>query len=251
MKKIIAILTISLLFTMNITGCTIGGGNKIIPKDNVGNSADTGIRDQSLWQEYENSRFGYSIRFPKAWYKGNSSQNNDGIALHIDESDFDIRVYGANYIDGTSKPYSNLDKEGFKKEDIKLNQGETATLITGEEDNMSVYEMVFVSNNFEYHFYAKVSNEYATEYEDVIIDVIKTFNVSLQGEEKEPTVTDNTNNDKTNTNSNIDNNINDKDNSLEEIIKDKQQKVIGAISELDMGKLAEYVHPEKGVRFTP
>src|SRR5690606_31426565 len=105
MKKIIAILGVSLLLTMNITACTVGGGSKVIPRENTENTKDIGIRDQSQWQEYENSRFGYSIRFPKSWYKGNSVQNNDGILLHIDDSNFDIRVYGANFIEGISKPY--------------------------------------------------------------------------------------------------------------------------------------------------
>lgn len=260
MKKIIAILGVSLLLTMNITACTVGGGSKVIPRENTENTKDIGIRDQSQWQEYENSRFGYSIRFPKSWYKGNSVQNNDGILLHIDDSNFDIRVYGANFIEGISKPYANFEKGGFKKEDIQLNNGDTATLITGKEDQMAVYEMVFLLNDFEYHFYSKVSEEYAREYEDVILNVIKTFKVTQEAEEKEPSKQEGGNKTNTKNNQGTANNKsnkpstnagNNKPKSPKEIIKEREEKVIQIISEFDVDQLAEYVHPEKGLRFTP
>ena len=39
--------------------------------------------------------------------------------------------------------------------------------------------------------------------------------------------------------------------AAEQIIKEKSEKVIGLIAARDFKKLADYVHPEKGLRFTP
>ncbi|MTI47618.1 MAG: hypothetical protein FH761_07235 [Firmicutes bacterium] len=228
-KKILTIFTVLISLTIIASGCSTQQPNKTIDKDKVDDISDSGIRDQLQWQEYVNSRFGFSINFPKTWYKGDSSQNNDGIVLHTDNSSFDIRVYGANYLEDISKPYKNSEKDGFTKSDIKLNSGQTATLITGEENDMDIYEMVFVKDNIEYHFYAKVTKEYANEYDDVILNVIKTFNPGVEGEEKSSIEED----------------------TAQEIIKDRANEVMNIINEGNMEELAQYVHPEKGVRFTP
>lgn len=229
LKKSI-IFTCLLLFLLILVGCSSENLSKVISKEQVGAISDTGIRDKSQWQRYENSRFGYSVNFPKTWYKGQSTQNNDGIVLHVgDSSSFDVRVYGANYVEGVSQPYKNAEENDLKREEIVLNLGKTAVLMTGNVDDMSVYEMIYVEDRFEYHFYAKVSQEYAQEYEDVIIDVIKTFNPSIVGTEKEPSKSEN----------------------LEKIIQERSDRVIDLISNSNMSELADYVHPEKGVRFTP
>jgi len=120
MKKLIKILTIIFTVSIIVVGCGIDQSNKVIPKDKIEDIANSGIRDQSQWKEYVNSRFGFSISFPKEWYKGNVSQNNDGIVLNVDNSNFDIRAYGTHYLEGFSKPYKNLEKEGFKKDHIEL-----------------------------------------------------------------------------------------------------------------------------------
>lgn len=184
MKKLFSFFIVLLAFSLLITGCSSKINSKVIPNEKVENISKAGIRDESQWQEYVNRRFGYSIRFPKIWYRGSSSQNNDGIIFYTDNPKFDIRVYGTHYLEGFSKPYRNLDKEGFSSEDITLNNGLEAKLITGSLDDMRIYEMVYVKDNIEYHFYAKVSNEYAKEYENLILNVIKTFNPLIEGEEK-------------------------------------------------------------------
>lgn len=229
MKKFNVIVSILLVLVAAITGCGTEQPNKVVPKEKVEKEQQMEIKDKSQWQEYVNSRFGYSINFPKTWYKGSSSQNNDGIVLHAENKSFDIRVYGSNYLEGFSKPYSNLEKEGFNEKEIILNNGQSAKLITGEEDDMLVYEMVYLSGSVEYHFYAKVSKEYASEYEGVILEVIKTFNPDLRGEEK-PFI---------------------EENEAKKIIEQKTKKVINAIAKSAMEELSGYIHPQKGVRFTP
>ncbi len=221
MKKLI--LPVLLILTLAITGCNTDQPN------NTEDKTEESIQDKSQWQEYVNSRFEYSIKFPNIWSIGNKSQNNDGTTLNVENKNFDIRVYGTNYLKDISKPYSTLEKEGFSEKDIKLEGGQEAKLITGEEDGMLLYEMVYISQNIEYHFYAKVSEEYAREYENVILDIIKTFDPSLKGEEKTST----------------------EDNIAKKIIEEKSEVVLSAIAKSDMEQLSKYVHPQKGVRFTP
>lgn len=130
-----------------------------------------------VYKEYVNDRFNFSIAIPENWPVGNQSQNMDGIVLFEDDEAIDIRIYGANYMEDISEPYKNGEKEGFTKEEMVLDDGEKAIIIKGQENDMIHYEMVRVYNDIEYHFVAKVPEEFFNENRDVLRKLAKSFKV--------------------------------------------------------------------------
>lgn len=136
-----------------------------------------GKNDKLNWQEYKNSRFNYSIKFPTDWSKGKEAQNGDGITLFPENEEIDMRVYASNYLEGVSDPYKNAKKRGFKKSTISLNGGKEAELITGREDEKVYFEMLYLTDEIEYHFIARTPKDFFKKEESKLKQVVKSFKV--------------------------------------------------------------------------
>lgn len=143
----------------------------VVAKETISSKPD----DLQDWQQYVNSRYDFTISFPPSWPRGEESENGDGIQLYIGNPDIDIRVYAAHIIEGISEPYSNANRPGFRQQRIQLNNGRGADLIIGRETSIVHYEMVVVSNDIEYHFYARVTEEFYKQNEQTLLETAKGF----------------------------------------------------------------------------
>lgn len=129
------------------------------------------------WHRYVNSRYHFAVSVPESWGNGVESDNGDGIRFFGDDPDLDIRVYATHIIEGISDPYQNAHRPGFEHHRIKLERGQDAVLIIGTADGMRHYDMVLVENNIEYHVYAHVTEHFYRQNEQVLREVVDSFDL--------------------------------------------------------------------------
>ncbi|MEW4372098.1 hypothetical protein [Paenibacillus kandeliae] len=128
--------------------------------------------------KYINERFGFSIEYPASWKAGEEAFNGDGKSLYINNPDVDIRVYGANYLEGISDPYHKQEK-GMKRKKVILDNGKQALLVTGKQNNHMMYDMVYMSKDgATYHFYADVPQTFFDTNQKLLLQVAKSLDFS-------------------------------------------------------------------------
>lgn len=139
-------------------------------------SAQESTPTPTQFNEYSNTRYGFSIKYPSEWRTGEESDNGDGKILYVGNQDVDIRVYASNYLEGISDPYHQKDNKNVQLQKIKLDNGKESTLILGKHNNKVLYEMVYISKqDVEYHFYANISEKFFQDNEKVLFKVAKSM----------------------------------------------------------------------------
>lgn len=136
-------------------------------------SSDSTKSDE--WQTYSNARYGFSVKTPPNWTRGEESTNGDGTKLYIGNPDVDVIVYGTQYMPDISNPFTNAQNSGLKLQFIKLDDGTEADLYIGKSKGLVYYQMFFLENEFEYHFNATVTEEFFKNNEQTFLKVIKSY----------------------------------------------------------------------------
>jgi hypothetical protein len=129
---------------------------------------------QDDWQVYVNTRFRFSIRFPRTWSRGEESFNGDGAPLYAGNLDVRVSAYGS-YLYPGADPYERQFRPGFRSQRIKLDSDLDAVLIVGRENDRVVQDMVLLSRDVEYHVYVEVDDRFWRENEAVLMSVIRSF----------------------------------------------------------------------------
>lgn len=125
---------------------------------------------QGEWEIYTNSRFGYTINYPKDWKEGNEADNRDGKALHKDK-DNEILVYGTLQ----SSTFSTRDTP-IEREVFVLNDGKEATeLKYKDKDSKITYIVFFEEDGTQYTFDARLSEDFYSVNEQLLQEVAKSF----------------------------------------------------------------------------
>lgn len=132
---------------------------------------------ESIWQTYSNTRFGYSINYPKDWKSGKEAENRDGKALHKDDTN-EILVYGTLSPSTFSTQNTPVEREVFI-----LSDGRKASeIILKDEENKIRYIVFFEDEGKQFTFFAKVSDRFFQENEQLLQDIAKTFK-RIKGDE--------------------------------------------------------------------
>jgi len=144
------------------------------PSPDVQHSPAPTGQEITLAQQYTNSRFGFSVRYPDSW-EAVESQNGDGVTFDTSDSSQEIRAYGTNYMSEVSEPYSRAKQEGFTLTEIELDSGIRVSIIQGQEDYRYIYEMVTVHGQTEYHIVFDLTQDYYDANQPLIEAVTDSF----------------------------------------------------------------------------
>ena len=134
-----------------------------------------GTIDTSSWQIYFNRRFGFSIRFPESWTRGQEATNGDGIILNVDEVDAYISAYG------NLNPWLGIDsyglakRDGFRRSNIVLDNGTEGVLIVGREGSNIQYLMVVARSDEAYFFDAKMTEDFYRVNQSLLMHIAKSL----------------------------------------------------------------------------
>jgi len=154
----------SIIFTFIILFFLVACSADETPDDNVG------------WENYLNSKFGFSVKYPANWSIGEESDNGDGINLYVGNPDVSVLAYAYHYIE-VSNPYESAEKDGFTRQRLILDNGKSADLILGKLDQKIFYELVLIENDVVYNVFAEVSDSFFEKNEDKLLKVVKSLDV--------------------------------------------------------------------------
>ncbi|HEY9809931.1 MAG TPA: hypothetical protein V6D13_11445 [Halomicronema sp.] len=162
-----------LIFTILLTSCST---NLETSPPNI-NTPTTKISQQENWQEYINQRFGFSIKFPKSWPRNQGTPDGNGIFLYGNDPNIDIRAYGS-VSNPFTEPYGGqFNDPNLKRQNITLDNGKQATLITGKENDSILYFVVLEQAGIFYQLEAHVTKQFFTENEKTLLKVAKSLNI--------------------------------------------------------------------------
>lgn len=135
-----------------------------------------GNDEASTWHTYVNGRFGFSVRFPSDWPRGQEADNGDGIRFYDGEPTALISAFASHYAIH-SVPYHRAGQPGFRTEPFKLDDGTDARLIVGSEAEMTIRDMVVIARGVEFHVYAQMSEAFYRTNDLTILRVMKGLQI--------------------------------------------------------------------------
>ncbi|UTR11984.1 hypothetical protein MM300_06730 [Evansella sp. LMS18] len=123
------------------------------------------------WSTYENERFGFQVNYPSEWHIGQEPDNGDGVELYYVGAD-QIYVF-ARHFDGEYPSDLGLFEE------LETDSGQEAFLHTQLTDTgMVFYSVAMFTEDKEYRLNAEVSEEFFEEYEQVLREMARSFQVA-------------------------------------------------------------------------
>lgn len=151
MKRGIGVLLILVSFALVGTGCDkpkqqevvsntvkpVESKEESMPKTENGMAKSGTIKANEVQSEkiiYQNGRFGYQIEYPKEWGEPMESENGDGFVL-LEDTMYDISVYGSYLIDDSFEEYLQTYYEGWDYVETKILGADISYLLeyTGED----------------------------------------------------------------------------------------------------------------------
>ncbi|SDI29451.1 S-layer homology domain-containing protein [Alteribacillus bidgolensis] len=168
--------------------------------------------DEVEHDTYANSRFDFEVTHPADWPAGEEAANGDGKLLYESEEN-QIRAYATHYMKDQAPDISEY-------RSIILDNGNGYYKET-ENNNKVEFDMFRLKNDIEYHVSGEVSLSFFEENEQDIKETILSFEV-------------------------MDDVVNE-----EAEAKAAADDVIGALKNKNSERFASFVHPDKGVRFSP
>lgn len=131
--------------------------------------------DYQSWKTYSNSRFGFSVKYPKNWRIGEEATNGDGLALYKDKTN-EVLVYGSN-VPHDFSGQSNTKESGT----IILNDRRKASTIKFKDDTGKInYIVFFTQNEKQYVFNSLVTEQFFKENETILQTVAKSLTISFK-----------------------------------------------------------------------
>jgi hypothetical protein len=131
--------------------------------------------ETSKWQTYENLRFGFTIKYPETWPRSAEAGNGDGASLYVGNPDAQITAYGNLAPLNRQDPYELAKQPGFQRSVITMDNGREGDLIVGREDNQVVYQRVTVKGDVAYYFYAKTTEVFYRQNQEILLRVAKSL----------------------------------------------------------------------------
>ena len=170
------------------------------------------------YQTYYNEQYGYTVTFPATWGDGEYFPNDPderGKYLYDKESGM-IRVYAVPH---TSDEFFPPDVE---IKTIELQDGKEAQYYTAQKEGIAEFSMVLTHDGLVYNISGEVHPDFFAETEEDILHVLKSLQTQSNNTEAE-----------------------------EEEAKLAADSVLSTLNAKDEERFASYVHPNKGVRFSP
>jgi len=156
MKRGIGVLLILVLVASVVTGCDkqqkkevesntvkpVESKEESMPKTEKVIAKSGTIKAKEVQSEkiiYQNGRFGYQIEYPKDWGEPMESDNGDGFVL-LEDTMYDIRVYGSYLIEDSFEEYLQTYYEGWDYVETEIPGADISYLLeySGEESYQKV-----------------------------------------------------------------------------------------------------------------
>jgi hypothetical protein len=136
--------------------------------------ASAGAGSTRGWRTYTNGRFGFAVRFPNDWPRGEEADNGDGIRLHVGEAANEVVVY-ATVRQEDAAPAGPLQRPGFEHRSLRLHDGTAASLLVGREGQRVVLDLVRPVGRIEYHVAANVTAAFFERHRDTLLGVARSL----------------------------------------------------------------------------
>jgi photosystem II reaction center protein PsbP len=189
MKKIILLVIASIILSGCLKPTTEKpeGNNQSSPE--VKSSTSTLIDQQTQgWQEYENQELGYKLKFPQDWHLTDNPQARTNLSpgisfislpvdqLELDHARFTVLVEESKQWNLDSyPPIENLEKDGYNKSHLELNNTPAYFLITSDTNK----DLVVIFTQKDGYFYRLNWNattpKLRHDYQEIFKQILATF----------------------------------------------------------------------------
>ncbi|WP_240376993.1 S-layer homology domain-containing protein [Bacillus piscicola] len=187
----------------------------LAPKQFIDDSDEDTDADDPATQTYHNEQFDYTVTYPEAWGEGSYFQNDPderGKFLYDKEGGM-IRVFAAPHVSDEYFPGNVEIKQ------LQLDDGKTAEYYVNHHPSIIEFSMVLVHQGVVYNISGETHPDFFNTHEEEIMDAMRSLETGGESEEA--------------------------------AAKAAADSALSAIGAEDWEALSSFVHPDKGVRFSP
>ncbi len=136
---------------------------------------ETDKKGKTYYESYQNTRFGFRVKYPEDFTQMPKPANNDGREFKSKDRNFSLLVYGSNYIEGFESQgeyefaLDNFDEITYDK------KGKNWFVLSGYKGNKIIYQKTFYGKGCSNTVYMEYPSSDKTKYDDIVTSIVRSF----------------------------------------------------------------------------
>ena len=136
---------------------------------------ETDKKDKTYYKSYQNTRFGFRVKYPGNFTPMPKPANNDGREFKSKDGGFNLFVYGSNYIEGfESQSEYEFAIDNFN-EITYDRKGKNWFVLSGYKGNKIIYQKTFYGRGCSNTIFMEYPKKDKSKYDDIVTAIVRSF----------------------------------------------------------------------------